>query len=397
MDRKSLEELIESNVEKALQPYMERAAEKSAVEKFFSQVMEEKQYERGSAKHQPGNSAARFIRCLAAARGDAERASRMAEKWGDEAISKALGTADQSGAGVLVPEEMSTEIIELLRPRAVVRGMNPVIMPMDNGVMTVPKQTGGATASYIGESQAQNASQPSTGQLRLTWKKLKATVPVSNELLQFSNPSADTMVRNDMVSAMAIREDKAFIRDDGSEDKPRGLRYWVPSGNVISSSPSSATAPTVAEVEAELTQLLDLLEGADVRMINPGWMMAPRTKNYLLSLRDAGGNRAFPSLLGAQPTLWGYPVGVSNNIPRNLGGGDESELYLVDFADAVIGESSQLSIEISNEASYTDASGTLVSAFDRDETVVKAIMRHDFVMRHDESVAVLDAVRWGAV
>lgn len=345
----------------------------------------------------PGTDASRLVRCLAAAKGDTERAARYAEKnLGDEAVAKALVTGNGEAGGFLVPEQMSTDIIELLRPRTAVRRMNPQIMPMNSGVLTIPRHNEGAAAGYIGESMAQNAEDSKFGQLRLVWKKLRTAVPISNELLSFSNPRADAIVRDDMVRAMAIREDQAFIRDQGTEYTPKGLRYWADSDNVITAADETTPNGTVAE--GELRELMQAIEGNNIMMDRPGWMMSPRTKNFLARLREEiGGERVFPELQGQEPTLWGFPVAVTNNIPSNLGAGsDESEIYLVDFAHVIIGESSQMSIEVSDQASYTDGDGNLVSAFDREETVIKAVQHHDLVVRHDAAIAVLTGVKWGS-
>lgn len=348
-----------------------------------------------------GRGFARLIRALAAGKGDCDRALSYAKRqkadnaWDDdlgELVIRALGTGVGTAGGFFVPDDLSMEIIELLRARAIVRSMNPVMLPMPSGVLTLPKLTGGATAGYIGESTPQNATQQTTGQLRLTWKKLRAHVPVSNEFLKFSIPAADDTIRDDSIAALATREDQAFLRDDGTADTPKGLRYWAPAANV-----TATAGKTLANVETDLKGLLQTLEGADVRMLRPGWMMSPRSKNHLLTLRETGGALAFPELReGNGDRLWTLPLGVTNNIPSNLGSGsDESEVYLVDFADAVIGEATELEIAVSSEASYTDSGGTVVSAFDRDETVMKLIARHDFGMRHDASIAITTGVQWG--
>jgi HK97 family phage major capsid protein len=136
--------------------------------------------------------------------------------------------------------------------------------------------------------------------------------------------------------------------------------------------------------------MVNLLGNADVRMIRPTWFMAPRTRNFFSFLRNSQGFLVYPSMVEMNPTLLGFPVKYSNNIPINLGtGGGDSEIYLVDMADVLLGESTQLILEVSAEAAYSDGNGTLQSAFSRDETVVRAIQRHDLVMRHDASVAVL--------
>ena len=335
-----------------------------------------------------GVMAARLIRAIAAGKGDVERAAAFARKqWGDETISKALSASDGASGGFLVPEVYSAEIIEYLRPMSVVRRLNPVIMPMNQGSMTVPKLTGGAAATYIGENSNIGKTEQTLGQVVMTWHKLAALVPISNDLLRFNVIAADTMVRDDLVAAIAQRSDLAFIRDDGSQNAPKGLRYWA--GNTVAANGTI----NLANVTSDLGQLLLKLVNNNVRMIRPAWMFAPRTWNYLMTLRDANGNFAFRDEM-SQGRLWGFPFGMTTQIPTNLGGGsDESEIYLCDFADVVIGESSQLAIDASTEAAYYDGSN-VVAAFSLDQTIIRAIIHHDISVRHAESVAVMTAVKW---
>ena len=65
------------------------------------------------------------------------------------------------------------------------------------------------------------------------------------------------------------------------------------------------------------------------------------------------------------------------------------------FADCFIGEDDDMVIDLSKEATYKDAEGNMVSAFQRDQTLIRVIAKHDFGPRHVESVAVLTGVTWG--
>lgn len=337
----------------------------------------------------------RMIRALAAGKGDPEKAAHFAKKqWGDEEIAKALTTStdvDGGGGGFLVPEEYSTELIEYLRPLSVIRSMNPVIVPMPVGSISIPAMTGGATAEYIGEGSNIGVSQPAFGQIKLTWKKLATLVPISNDLIRFSSPQADAIVRDDLVAAMAQREDAAFIRDDGTNDTPKGLRYWIADDNII---PANGTI-TLANVAIDLGKAILALEENNIRFLRPGWLMSPRTKYYLTTVMDENGNYAFKDEM-AGGTLLNFPFAVTSQIPSNLGTeANESEVYFVDFADAIIGESSLVELAVSEEAAYYNGSN-VVAAFSLDQTVIRAIARHDFALRRSVAGAVLTAVKWGA-
>lgn len=343
------------------------------------------------AQEPKGAAFARIVRSLAAERGNPRAAAQFAsEQFGDERIAKALAAGVGSAGGFMVPEEYSADIIELLRPASVVMSLQPTVMPMPRGTLSVPRLATGSSASYIGENTNAPKTEPTFGQLNLTARKLAALVPISNDLIRFSSPAADVVVRDDLVSAMSQAMDLSFIRGDGTLGAPKGLRHWAPSANVI---PANATV-NLANVTADLGKVILALKNANVRMIRPGWIMAPRTEEYLMTVRDGNGNFAFRDELVAG-RLRGYPYRTTTQIPINLAGGsnNNSEIYFVDFADAVVGDTMQIMIDVSSEAAYHDGSN-VVAAFSLDQTIVRAIAQHDFGMRHAASAAVLTTVTW---
>jgi HK97 family phage major capsid protein len=340
-----------------------------------------------------GLRAGALVLAMAHGKGDPDRAAAYIERWYEQAdaepILRALAAGSAVDGGFLIEGDVSAEIIELLRPASVIRGMNPVMMPMPNGTIRVRKLAGGSSASYSGENEDISASQPEFGELVLTARKLTALVPISNDLVRAPSAGAEGIVRDDVVQAMALRGDLAMLRGDGLDNTPKGLRHWALAPNVF----AARATVNLDNVTADLRDAVNALESADVRMIRPGWLMAPRTKNYLMTVRDGNGNFAFRDEMRAG-RLWEFPFATTTQIPTNLNG-NESELYLVDFADAVIGEQEGVILDVSSEASYIE-NGNLVSAFSRDQTVIRAIGLHDFGMRHDASIVVVTGVTWGA-
>jgi HK97 family phage major capsid protein len=332
-----------------------------------------------------GFAITRAARALAFANGDFEKAADVAEKhYKDDSSTKlaaeflrskvrkaAQAAGDFDLGGALTAETISSDFIELLRNRTAVRVLGANVVPMPGGTLTLMEQTGGATAEYVGENAGVNASNVTVGQVKLTAKKLRVTVPISNDLLLANTTSADTLVRNDMVAQARIKEDLVFLRNLGSTAfEPKGLLGFVTSGNSVAANGSVSLANTTTD----LGKLVVALEDDNVSMERPGWIFAPRTWNYLMTVRDTNGNFAFrDEMLGGR--LWGWPFVRTNQIPVNLGAGTESEIYLADFNDVLIGEQAGL---------------------DLDQTVIRLIARHDFQMRHRESVAILTAPTWGA-
>ena len=317
----------------------------------------------------------------------------LAEKWGD-ARQKAMAAGDATAGGFLVPTQFTQEVIEFLRAQAIVRRLAARVISVPTGTLKVPKLTGGATAYYIGENTNATKSEPTTGQLTLSFKKLVTLVPMSNDLLRYSSPGADMIVRDDVVNAMRVREDSAFIRDQGTDSTPKGLRYWAHADNIVEAN----VTVSVQNVFTDLGKLIQKLLDANIPMISPAWLVAPRIEIFLKTLLiSATGQPVFRDEM-ARGTLMGYPYASTTNIPNNLntsgaGSNDESEIYFVDMAQAVIGESMNLIVDASQEAAYHDGSA-VVAAFSQDQTVVRAIAEHDFGMRHDKAIAILTQVDW---
>lgn len=347
-----------------------------------------------TGKPVPGANMAQMVRVLAAARGDQNMAAKMASDSGyNPEIAMALSTVTPGAGGVLVPQSFSSEVIELLRPKSVVRSLGAVSLPLQNGNLTVPRIKGGAVVGYIGTEEDMPTTDMQFDDLKLSSKKLAALVPISNDLLAYSgtNPSVDRLVVNDLVSSAATAEDLSFLRGAGTGNLPKGLRFWAPSFNVF---PAPAEI-TLQSVELALSALILRLENANSNMTAPGFVMAPRTKRWLSALRDGNGNKAYPEL--DQNMLKGFPVGSTTQVPINLGtDGDASEIHFADFADCFIGEDDAMVIDFSKEATYKDSSGNVISAFQRDQTLVRVIAKHDFGPRHIESVAVMTEVKWGS-
>lgn len=345
---------------------------------------------------QKGIAFARIARFLAANKGDCDGAlTGLRKAYGNDDVSvKALLASDSQSGGVLIAPEFSTDLIEFLRPMSVVRSLNPNVVPMNSGHLSWPKQTAAAAAAYVGEVQRISKTEVEMGSLNLVAKKLAALIPISNDLLRWSSINADAVVRNELSIALNLRADIAFIRGSGGQNVPRGFRNWAPAANLLDCS-ADGTAASVTEITDRLGSLRLLLRSGDVQFITPGWLMSPRTEKILRDARDGNGNFLWREEMN-RGMLEGAPFRVTSQIPENLnvgGSNDDTELYLIDFSDVIIGEAEGIMIDASNNAAYFDGS-TIRAAFSTDETVIRAIMLHDLGMRHPESIAVGIGVRW---
>ncbi|MCC3681194.1 phage major capsid protein, partial [Staphylococcus epidermidis] len=323
---------------------------------------------------------------LGAGQGNQQLAAQLAKEGNfSSEVQMALSTVTPGAGGVLVPQNFSSEVIESLRPASVVRKMGVRSLPLNNGNLTMPRITGNTVVTYIGSEQDIALTGMTFADTKLSAKKPAALVPISNDLLRMSgvNPRVDQLVADDVTVSMGLSEDLHFIRADGSGVLPKGMRYWAIPQNLVPA-PAAATI-TLEKIDLFAGGMMLRVETANVQMKSCGWLMHPRVLRWLQSLRDGNGNKAYPEI--EQGNWKGYPVGLSNQIPVNLGvDGDETEIYFVNFADMMIGEDMDLVIDFSKEAAYKDGAGNWVSAFQRDQTLVRVIAKHDFGPGHVEPI-----------
>jgi len=310
-------------------------------------------------------------------------------KWGvGNVVEKALNASTDTAGAFTIEETLSTDLIPMLNATAIMRKMGATTLPLVNGQLKIPKMTGGATAAYLSEGAVIAASQPTFGQLLLQGRKLAAKVPISNDLLKFSAMNVDQIVRNDIITRLALREDLAFIEGTGDAGTPEGIRKKMLSTNAV----AMTATPTAVTATTDAGRLVTLLDTANVPDTKRGWITRPEVKNWLATVREATGALAFPEVQ-ASGKWWGYPITTSNQI--TVDATTSCYLYLCEFPELIIADAYTMQLDTSAEAAYTDSTSTLVSAFDRDETVVRAIEMHDFGMRHDAAAAALTGCTWG--
>lgn len=349
-----------------------------------------------AAPAERGLTFARMCRTIAAAGGIPHVALQIAEANGDSGLFANQNVATPAAGGFLVPEDVSSEVIELLRPQSVVTAMGPRIVPMPNGNLTTNRRATGATFAYGAEQTDAPATGYTYGQVKLSAKKLRGIVPISNDLLRSASTAVDRMVRDDILEDAAQIQDRYFLRGAGTDFAPKGLRYQLVGSAFEASNILTMTAtPDIQKVTNDLGRMELALGLANITYTGAHWIMSPRVAMYLTNLRDGNGNLVFPEM--ADSMLRRKQVHVTTEIPDNLGvGTNESEIMLVHPAHVMVGEHMGIEVAMSTEAAYKDSGGTMQAAFSRDETLLRMIMQHDIGLRHFAALSVLTGVTWGA-
>ncbi|UCH90463.1 MAG: phage major capsid protein [Nitrospirota bacterium] len=335
-----------------------------------------------------------YLKCLGQSKGDLGQAIHMAKEMGNDHVVRALNASTMDSVGMLVPEEMAAQIIELRDNATVMRQLAPAPIRL-RGTRTLPREASRAQAFWADESEDLTLTSTSLDQDRLVPKKLTCLMVATNELLNDAT-NVESYIQRQMSRAIRLNEDATFLRSPGTLKRPAGLKSFIDAGNTFNRTKAGASA-TVDEIFSDLVEMMRLLKVAN-HEVGPSvssWIINSTTWSGLANkLSTTQDTRIFlPEMLSGR--LMGIPFAETNQIPDNLGGSsNQSELYLVTRDYMTIADSDEIRLDASRDASYKDEVGTLVSAWSRDEVAYRLITRTDFYYQYRDGAALLEQVDW---
>ena len=290
----------------------------------------------------------------------------------------AMSTNAPSDGGVFVPDNLSSEIIPLLRQLSVVRSLGARVIPVPNGNLNIPRQTGAANFQWVGQNKPILSSKVTLGMIKLSAKKLAGMIPASNELLRDGSIAADRFIRDELTSGIAESEDITCLYGRGEQDEPIGV---LNAKGILSSDMSAfPDGDKIAEMVGQA--MSQKFPGTS----NFGWMFSGVLWPILYNLKDGSGRYIYREEMN-QNKLNGYQFKINNNIKVGTDAHGLTEIYFADWSQFLIGETLGLEIAVSQEASYMDGA-SLVSAFANDQTVMRALIREDFGIRYPSAFIV---------
>jgi len=303
-----------------------------------------------------------------------------------ETRKKAMAMGTGSTGGYIVPTIYIANIIELLQAKSVVAQMGATILgPLQGSPVQLPRQSGGATAYWVGENSAITASDLSLEQLSLTPKKVGALVKLSNSLIKLSNPSAEALVNRDIARCLALSIDLKALRGTGGSGQPTGVNTQANINTVaIGTNGGSITFDHLIDMEYELA-LDNALEG------KLGFIFHPCIRRNLLKKKVPNYSGQTDGSYIVQPATetdfknWvGYPYAMTTQIPINLtkaAGTDLTEVYFGNWEELIIANWGGMEIMASQETS---------DAFEKDMTWVRILQEVDIAVRHPQSFCLIN-------
>jgi HK97 family phage major capsid protein len=249
-----------------------------------------------------------------------------------------LVAATPSAGGNLVATD-NISFIDILRARSVAMRMGAMRMTGLVGNVTVPRQTGAATAAWLAnEGAGVSESDQTFSQMALSPKNVAAYTEISRQLMMQSSPSAEMIVMNDLAAVVALAVDSAAIQGTGLTGQPTGI--------ISTSGIGSVTGTSIAYAGILEFQTDVMAANALINPATSGYVCTPAVA-ALLAIRQRFASTDTPLWEGGlmDGRVAGFAAMSSTQMPA-------SRVLFGDWSQLVIAEWGALELDVNPYANF---------------------------------------------
>ena len=304
------------------------------------------------------------------------------------AVAAGTTTDANWAAPLVVYQQMQGEFIELLRTSTII-GRIPGLRRVPFNI-SIPTQTAGTMAQWVGELVSKPVSKLAFSAMTLRFTKVANIVVMSDELVRFSNPAAEAIVRDDLVKGTAEFLDQQFTNPTITEVTN------VSPASITNGAPTAASSGSSADdLRADLKTMLASFSGANIPPQGLTVLMESNQAAAIAMMMNPLGQREFDSVTPDGGSLFGYNVIVSDS----LRGGDiiflkPSEILLADDGNVTIDISREASLQL--DSNPAEPPTGMMSLWQQNAVGIRAERYINWKRRRAESVFYLTGADYGS-
>lgn len=288
-----------------------------------------------------------------------------------------IGTTSEGNWGQSLTDytNLTGEFIELVRHKTFVDKIAKQMRQVPFNIK-LPTQTASGSVGWVGEGKRKPVGNPNFGSTSLSHAKIAGIVLLSDELIRFSNPKADQLVRDDLVNTVAEFIDNQFFDPDKAEatESPASVLNGVVA--------ITATGTTADKVDADLTALIQQFADAGISLEGAVWGMSESRAVGLAGMRDALGRIYFEGMnLTGSRSLKALPVHTCKDLA--------DKIVLIVPSQILLADDGGVDFSVSTEATInmgTDDEPNFVNLFENNLTGIRAERFIRWKKRHAKAV-----------
>lgn len=278
-----------------------------------------------------------------------------------------VGTAGDGG-NLVATELLLGSFIDRLENALALAKCGITVLPGLVGNIAVPRQNGGASHYWLNENEESTESSATFDQLGMTPKTISAYSELSRRVLKQTAWAMEVFAQQELILRLALGIDWAGINGQGPGQKqPLGVLNTVGVGAVVTG--GTVAWDPIVDLETEVGD-------SNAAMGNLCYLTNWRTRGALKKAKvDVGSGEFIWSRNATDSPVNGYRCEVSNQVPKDLGGGnDRSALIFGNWSDLVMGMWGGLDVQ-ANPFSLDTKAAVRITAF----------QDVDMMIRHPES------------
>lgn len=327
-----------------------------------------------------GTAFTRMVMALVRGKGDSYQTLQHARSWSDtpeveqmiqhmwnEKAAVAPGTTtDATWAGPLAVRQPIAEFLELLRARTLLGQISGFRQVPFN--VSVGSQTGGGTYAWVGQGLAKPVTAAAYAAVTLDFAKAAGIIVISMELAKLSTPSAEGLVREELLGGMG-----AFLDVQLVDPAVAAVANLNPASITNGAATIVASGVTGAAAKLDLASRVATFAAANIPLLGSVWLMSDSNAFGLGLSVNPLGQPLFPGVTIAGGSIFGIPVIVSNNVGNRVVLVHAGSILYADEGGVQIDVSRETSIQMDSAPDSPATSTTvLVSMFQNNLIALRA-------------------------
>jgi HK97 family phage major capsid protein len=296
--------------------------------------------------------------------------------------------------------QFAGDFVEFLRPQTIIgkfgQGNIPALRLVPFNIH-IRGQTSGGQGYWVGQGKPKPLTKYDFSDVYLEWAKVATISVLTEDLLRFSNPSAEVLVRDSLAGSLIERIDIDFV-----DPAKAAVAHVSPASITHGITAIHSSGVTAADVRADIASAMTKFIQANISPTTAVWIMPAIIALRLSLLRNAFGQREFPDITMMGGTLEGVPVITSQYVPTDTAGSllilaNASDIWLSDDGNVTIDASREASLQMLDNPTNASADGTpttVVSMFQTNSVALRAERFINWQLRRAAAVAVVDQVVW---
>lgn len=242
----------------------------------------------------------------------------------------AFGTTSDSGwaAPLAALKPLTDAFLSYVRPRTILGRLNTRRVPFNVGIAA---QTGTAAYAWAGQGIPKPVSAAAFGLVSLTFAKAIGLVVLTRELVDFSAPSAEIVMRDELAAGLALFLDTQLLDSTVADSAS------TPGSILNGITPIASAGASIANAQTDLSALVNAFVAAHPNVDDAAFVLSP-------------GNALVLAASGAYPDLRLDGTGFIAGTPAIVSAAAGARIVLLDPRYIAVADDDGLVINISRQA-----------------------------------------------